>query len=101
MNEKNTVRALYKKLLTLYPRLFRERLGESMQQTFNDLYKERQAQSTWFGYVLWTFAETGMGIFKEHVLLITKGVAMKTMLAKPRAAPVISFILCVLPFMLL
>jgi hypothetical protein len=37
-----TVRALYKKLLGLYPRAFRERLGESMEQTFNDLCNERK-----------------------------------------------------------
>lgn len=32
------VRILYKKLLNFYPREFKEQLGESMQQTFNDLY---------------------------------------------------------------
>jgi hypothetical protein len=40
MYEQNTVRTLYKRLLSLYPQEFKERLGESMQQTFNDLYKE-------------------------------------------------------------
>jgi hypothetical protein len=39
--EKNTVRALYKKLLTLYPPVFRERLGEAMEQSFKDLYNEK------------------------------------------------------------
>jgi len=29
------VRTLYRKLLTLYPRSFREELGESMEQTFH------------------------------------------------------------------
>jgi hypothetical protein len=96
-----TIRVLYKKLLALYPRGFRERLGESMEQTFHDLYKERRAEGTWFRFILWTFAETGMGIFREHVLLITEGATMKTMIANPRLAPMISFILCVLPFMIL
>jgi hypothetical protein len=96
-----TARTLYKKLLALYPRGFRERLEESMQQTFNDLYKERRAESAWFGFILWTFAEIGIGIFREHVLLITEGATMKTMISNPRLAPVISFILCVLPFMIL
>ena len=32
------VRTLYKKLITLYPRPFRDELGESMEQTFNDIY---------------------------------------------------------------
>ena len=101
MYDQNTVHALYKKLLSLYPRGFRERLGESMQQTFNDLYKERQAESAWFGFIMWTFAETGIGIFREHILLITKGATMKTIISNPRLAPVISFIFCVLPFMVL
>jgi hypothetical protein len=99
--DQNTGSALYKKLLALYPRGFRERLGESMQQTFNDLYRERRAKSAWFGFILWTFVETGIGIFREHVLLITEGATMRTMISNPRLAPVISFILCVVPFMIL
>jgi hypothetical protein len=94
VNGPATPRTLYKKLLALYPRGFRERLGESMQQTFNDLYKERQTEGGLFGFVLWTFVETAMGIVREHVLLITKGATMKTMLANPRSAAVISSILC-------
>ena len=93
MNEQATAYALYKKLLALYPRGFRERLGESMQQTFNDLYKERQTDGGWFSFVLWTFVETAMGIVKEHVLLIIEGAMMKNMLANPRLAAVISSIL--------
>ncbi|HJS17803.1 MAG TPA: hypothetical protein VJ785_03590 [Anaerolineales bacterium] len=72
-----------------------------MQQTFNDLYTQRRAESTWHGYVLWAFAETGAGIFREHVRLIMEGATMKTMISNSRWAPVISFILCVLPFMIL
>jgi hypothetical protein len=43
-HDRNKIPTLYKKLLTLYPRAFEERLGESMEQTFNDLYKERKQQ---------------------------------------------------------
>jgi len=43
--DQNTIRILYQKLLNFYPRGFRERLGESMQQTFNDLYNERKQQT--------------------------------------------------------
>ena len=99
--EHNTVNRLYKKLLRLYPRAFQERLGESMLQAFNDLYKEHRTKRTWLGFVLWIFTETGMGIFREHALLMTEGVTMKTMLATPGLAPVISFVLFVLPFMIL
>ena len=42
--DKNTVRILYKKLLNLYPRGFRDQMGESMEQMFNDLFKERQRE---------------------------------------------------------
>ena len=101
MDEQKAVHRLYRKLVNLYPSGFKERLAESMQQTFNDLYEERRTESAWFGFILWTFAETGMGIFREHVLLITEGATMRTMISNPRLAPVISFILCVLPFMIL
>jgi hypothetical protein len=95
VNEQETAHALYKKLITLSPRAFRERLGESMRQTFNDLYKERQAEGAWFGFVLWTFAETAREIVREHVLLVTEGATMKTMLVNSRSTAVISLILCV------
>lgn len=85
---------LYKKLLRLYPRGFRDQLGESMEQTFNDLYKERQTEGGGSGFVLWMFVETTIGIAREHVLLIAGGDTMKTVLANPRSAAVISFILC-------
>jgi hypothetical protein len=101
VNGKAIVHALYKKLLALYPRAFRERLGESMQQTFNDLCKDSRTGSSWLGFVLWTFTETGLGIFREYVLLTVEGAAMKSLLAKPGFAPVISFALCVFPFMIL
>ena len=80
--EPQSVRRLYKKLLALYPRGFRERLGESMEQTFNDLCNERkqQAETRWSGFVLWIFVETALGIIREHVLLITEGATMKAYL---------------------
>jgi len=91
---RETARTLYKKLLALYPRGFREQLGESMQQTFNDLYKERQTEGGWLGFLLWTFVETATGIVGEYVLLLTEGATMKTMLANPRSAAVISSLIC-------
>jgi len=93
--DKNTVHTLYKKLLSLSPRGFRERLGESMEQTFNDLCNERklQAEGGWFGFVLWMFAETASGIIKEYILLITQGNAMKNMILNPISAAITSLIL--------
>ena len=94
--DRNAVHALYKKLLNLYPRGFRERLGESMQQTFNDLYNERKRQTErgLLGFVLWMFVETCAGVVREHVLLITQGDTMKNILTNPRSAATMSFILC-------
>jgi hypothetical protein len=101
IHEQEMIPKLYKKLLNLYPRTFKERLGESMEQTFHDLYKEHRAESAVYGFVLWTFAETGAGVFREHVLLVMEGATLKTMISNPRWAPPISFVLCVLPFMFL
>ena len=78
-----TIHTLYKKLLRLYPPEFREELGESMEQTFYDLYKERRSESLWFGFVLWMFVETAMGIVRENILLIMEGATMKNILANP------------------
>lgn len=88
------VRALYRMLLALYPRAFRERLGESMAQTFNDLYQERQMQRGLFSFVLWIFVETAVGVIHEHALQITQGDIMKNILSNPRSAAIMSFILC-------
>jgi hypothetical protein len=60
-----------------------------MEQTFNDLYKERQTEGGWFGFMLWTFAETAIGIVKEHGLLITERGAMKNSLANERTVAAI------------
>jgi hypothetical protein len=98
MNKQATAFALYKKLLALYPREFKERLGESMQQTFDDLCRERQSKGGWFGFMLWTFIETAIGILREHVLLLAKGDSMKKTLAYPRSAALISAILLVVGF---
>jgi hypothetical protein len=68
--EPNTVHTRYRKLPTFYPRAFQEEPGEPMEQTFNDLCKERkqQAKYSWSGFVLWIFVETALGIIREHVL---------------------------------
>jgi hypothetical protein len=101
VNEQTTVRALYNKLLRLYPRRFRERLGESMEQTFRDLYRERrEARQRLFGFVLWMFFETSGGIIEEHVLQMRQGDIMRTSLTTLRIPAIVSFIL-VIPFMIM
>jgi hypothetical protein len=60
-------RTWYAMLLRLYPRPFRERFGEGMAQTFHDLCQERKgAGRGLFGFALWIFCETLVGIVKEN-----------------------------------
>jgi hypothetical protein len=91
--DQNRVRVLYKRLLSFYPRGFRDRLGESMEQTFNELYAERQTKQGLVSFIVWIFVETGMGILREHVLLLAEGGMMKTLVSKPARAAIASFIL--------
>jgi hypothetical protein len=61
----------YARLLRLYPKAHRERFGEGMEQTFNDLCRERrEAGEGLFGFVLWMFAETSAGIIRENLTFI-------------------------------
>ena len=98
--EQGIVHKLYKKLLALYPQAFKEQLGESMEQTFNDLYKARQIEARWFGFAIWTFIETSGGIFEEHVLQIREGDIMQAFLTALKVPAFISFFI-VLPFMIM
>jgi len=92
--EKETVRILYKKLLALYPRLFREQFGESMEQTFNDLYHERkqQAGQGLFGFVLWMSIETFAGVIKEHLIQIKRGANMENTISNHKSAAIVGFL---------
>jgi hypothetical protein len=61
----------YAKLLRFYPKPYHERFGEGMEQTFNDLCRERrETGKRLFGFVFWIFADTLVGIIKENVLHI-------------------------------
>jgi hypothetical protein len=99
--EQDAVRRLYKRLLVFYPRAFREQLAESMEQTFNDLCNEkRQEKKGLLGFVVWTFVETAIGIFREHLLLISPGDVMQTILKPLGSSALISFLL-IIPFMIM
>lgn len=101
MHEQQTARRLYKKLISLYPKGFKERLAESMEQTFQDLWNEkRQTKKELFGFVLWTFIETAIGIFREHLLLISPGDLMQTIL-KPLGSSALISLLLILPFIIM
>ncbi len=74
MTDEHTIaryRRWYRKLLRIYPRPHRERFAESMEQTFNDLLRERaQAGDGLVGFVLWMFVETSTGIIREYARFI-------------------------------
>ncbi len=101
MLEQKIVWIFYKKLLALYPRAFREQFGESMEQTFNDLWNEcqRQAKQGLFGFVLWMFIETFAGITKEHLVNIKRGATMENTISNQKSAAIIGFLLA-MPFAL-
>jgi hypothetical protein len=72
-------RAWYAMLLRLYPRPFYERFGEGMAQTFQDLCRERRdTKRGLFGFALWIFFETLVGILRENATHMTQ--LRKTML---------------------
>jgi hypothetical protein len=70
-------------------------MGESMVQTFDDLYKERKqgTKNGLSGFVLWAFLETGTGILMEHSLILRQGDPMKNILANHNSAAITSLIL--------
>jgi hypothetical protein len=98
--DQNLVHVLYRKLITLYPRVFRERLGESMEQTFHDLYQERHTRTDGFSVVIGTFIETAIGICREHLLLIAKGDSMRLIFTNISSSALIGCLLIV-PFMIM
>jgi len=92
------IHTLYRKLIAFYPDGFKQQFGESMEQTFNDLCREKvQAKQPLFGFVLWMFIETAAGIFKEHLLLISSGVIMQA-IRKTFGSPLFVSLILILPF---
>jgi hypothetical protein len=63
----------YSKLLRLYPKSYRERFGVGMEQTFNDLCRERvKAGRGLFRLALWVFVETLAAIIRENATSVTR-----------------------------
>jgi hypothetical protein len=68
-------RTWYSKLLRLYPKAYRERFGEGMEQTFNDLCHERvKTGRGLFGLVLWVSAETLVAIIRENATMLMRSI---------------------------
>jgi len=102
ISDEKAIQRLYSKLLSLYPRAFRERLAVSLQQTFDDLYSERKRQTEKgvFAFVLWMFLDTAIGICREHLLMISPGDIMQSILKTLGSSALISFLL-IIPFMIM
>lgn len=76
-------RRLYASLVRLYPREYRERYGEGMRQTFNDLVGDRLSRNGRRSdvlFILWIFVETFAGILSEYFSLLTSSFMSKTIL---------------------
>ncbi len=90
-------RKLYRKLVALYPKPFRERFGESMMQTFDDLWRERvksaEGAGTAFGFVLSLCFNTCAGVITEHLFHFTQRNSMNEKISNSRRAAIVSFIL--------
>ena len=87
----------YAKLLRFYPKPYRARFGEGMEQTFNDLCRERKETGEGlFGFVFWVFVETSVEIIRENLHYNY----MKNISANPRLAALVGF-LFVLPFLIM
>lgn len=65
----------YAKLLRLYPKAHRERFGEGMAQTFNDLCRERVREGRGlFSLSLWMFVETLAAIIRENATTVKRAI---------------------------
>ena len=57
----------------MYPKAHHERFGEGMEQTFNDLLRERaEGESGLLGWALWMFVETFSGILRENMRTVIR-----------------------------
>src|SRR5262245_50365353 len=92
-------RTFYQKLLALYPRAFRERFGESMQQTFDDLCGERGGYLS-IGSIAWITVETSAGILREHLVEFRRRGPMENARTNFALSMLTGF-LFILPFMVL
>lgn len=72
-----------------------------MEQTFHDLWNEkRQTHKAEFGFLVWTFVETAIGIVREHILLTKEMNPMKNSIANLGSAAVLSFLM-LFPFLIM
>lgn len=71
-------RNLYARLLRLYPKPYRDRFAEGMEQTFSDLLREREdAERGLFAIAVWMFIETFAGILTENIACLRDKLMMR------------------------
>lgn len=81
--------ATYARLLHLYPKSYRQRFAQPMQQMFVDMCLERkQSGDSLFGFALKVYAETSVGIVKESF----KEMAMHSKTTKAKIIIVVSLV---------
>jgi hypothetical protein len=86
----------YAKLLRLYSKPYYERFGEGMEQTFNDLLRERaEEERGLFGCALWMFVETSAGIIKENITFII----MQNITKRLSVWAIVAALLLMVPFL--
>jgi hypothetical protein len=101
MADGRTVRAFYRKLLACYPREFRQQLGQSMDQTFHDLWNaQRHAGRGSFRFVLWAFLDTIGGVLRARLLLFSRGGSMKA-ISRSIGLPALLSLLLIVPLMIM
>jgi hypothetical protein len=62
--------------------------------------EKQQTKKALFGFVVWIFIETALGIVREHLLHISLGAIMKAILKTLGASALLGFLL-ILPFMIM
>lgn len=75
-DERPVAVSLYRKLIRLYPRAFRERLAVSMERTFIDLYDEHRGSAS-CSFLVTTFVNTFVSIVDQHYLEAERKLAMR------------------------
>lgn len=95
MTSLKTYQKIYRTLLRLYPKQYRERYAEPMQQTFTDLLKERaEEKHGLFVAAMWMYADTSIQILRSNIRaasmqnkrLVRIVIAIITLLAIPLVA---------------
>lgn len=96
--EKEKTFAVYKRLISWYPRVFRERFGESMEQTFKDVCNDRSKLkgNISLPFIVSTFAETSASVIKENLNEVKGAYQMNDWLKNVCVAALISLVLSLL-----